>query len=587
MGIKHGSVELVTAIEHGLYNRHAKVFDINVDGENLQYKGCVSSVTCQANAEALIASTAHEYLSKTIVSIEQWLGGNARNINIYMDGQRVENKDSRTKLTFDVRAIRAFFAYHCHQSNWTVIENGESELQMYLRRDRSVNLNVFVTNDTDMISICYGHEPLSTSSILNIESQDLMMTNGCTSANICDLNRIYSNDIETVPASSNVNTAHHVYDSCLWVNTKCQQLKLIGFDYVADKLNYDVQIFRVMIAMCGTDFTPGILTNTQIRALLLPSHENINRYTAAVGLSGASRPIHDIVVALLALSFRGGGLVNRAKYKADETVNLEKFIDAIRIYCHYVNTGCMVGTTERQNCGLVVRHYVYAMMAQQQAEFKTKSMRDWFTKSSIAIAINNFHRFMGSYNHNVDQKAITKNLRQPTARARHNQRLLQQHQEHEQNPDPTVAVAAIVNNPINDRMFGSVSSVQNFEASSHLYENAKAGIVDDLHNVEPMIFENFDNDLALMAYTEADALSAEQKPQNTLTEIDNDDNESLDLGPILDWVEEAHAREEAEAIVKIATNADESAPLAPMNNDRGVGIESPNFQSILAMLLKP
>lgn len=594
MGIKQGSPELVQAIAHGMYNRHAKVYDISVDGENLQYKGYVGSVLCQANAEALIAANAHDYLSTTIALIEQWIGCKPRNVNIYMDGPRVMNKESRSKLTFDVRSIRSFFAYHCTKSRWNIIENGESELQMYLNRDRSVNLNVFVTNDTDMISICYGHEPWSTAKVLNIESQDATALPTCntlssisSSSHISDLNRVYMQnskvDISDV-SSVESDTSRHVFDSCLWVNTNKQILNFIGFDYIADKLNYDTQIFRVLIALCGTDFTPGILTRTQIHALLVPNHENINRFTAAVGLSGTSQNISSIVAALLAISFRGGGLINRTRYAPHERVDVEKFIDAIRIYCEYIATGNMVGTLERQNGGLIVHHYIYAMLGQEPV-FKARSLRTWFTNSTIDKAIENCLKYLGTFD--------PKTCLETTALAATKKRMRKKQQDAQETGNSSANLDA--HTAHDNRFYGPISSIHDFDTGATLYTNTQLNL--DGNNNNSLVVPNdavvvdchnygesgFDAAAAAAATSVIDAnLTAKQFQTKCDPMLDFEDASSLDLTEILDWEEQSKI-----SSTTVSVSSSPGHEQFSQSSNKGLGLDSVCFQSILQMLDTP
>lgn len=444
MGIKNGAQEFIKAIQFGIYNRHATVYDINVDGENLQYKGYVESNLFQANAEAAIAATAHEYLATTIRSIELYLGEKPRKVNIYMDGERVKNKETRANHTydFDRRQIRTFFMHHCMKSNWTILQSGESELHMYLSRDKSVNLNVFISNDSDMISICYGHEPICRTDILNIETQDFSTAND----DITDFNRVYARQStdEQDAADGAVkkpvqNTAEFVHDSCLWVNTNKQALTFVGFDYIADKLQYSPQIFRVMIALCGTDFTTGVLTNTQIKSLLSLGHENINQYTEAIGMSTPTAVINKIVVALLVLSFREGGVVNRTTYEATDEFDVEKFADSIRIYCEYVNTGQMLGNVVHQNCGLVVQHYLYAMQ-NQMSGIKGKALKTWARNIGIDEAIINCTHYLGTF----DPKPAVLERKQKQINRR-----MQQQKHHYNN--------------LTDASYGQISGVEEFK----------------------------------------------------------------------------------------------------------------------------
>lgn len=390
MGIKNGAPEILKSIRFGLYNRNGKVYDINVDGENLRFKGYVATTLCKDNAEELISENAHLYLERTIKSIEHWMGKPAREIKIYMDGKRVANKESRPEKDFDVSLIRLFFMQRCLESNWKVFKFGEAELDMYLLRDKTVNLNVFITNDSDMMSICYGHEPVCATNVLNIKSQVFDEFN----TTLYDSNRIYD---DQQMEEFDMITSENVYDSCLWVNTTKQVLNFVGFDYLADKLQFSKHIFRVMMAMCGTDFTTGILTNTQIKALITPGQENINRYSAIVGKDTSPELVNNIIIALLVLSFREGGVRNRIQFTDNDKFDYAEFINGIKIYCQYIETGVMEGTIVHQNSGLIIRHYLYAMLGQKNG-VTGKALKAWAKNAKIEDVIKNCSKYLGTFN---------------------------------------------------------------------------------------------------------------------------------------------------------------------------------------------
>jgi hypothetical protein len=124
---------------------------------------------------------------------------------------------------FDAALVRTTFMNPCSGIGYRVCElrSGESELQMYLRRDKTADLNVFVTADSDIISICYDHyQSVSAIAAITMTSRQTTTTTNNNWGNIIDENDTYEDDASVI-------------DSCLWICPK-RDITFIGFDRCAN-----------------------------------------------------------------------------------------------------------------------------------------------------------------------------------------------------------------------------------------------------------------------------------------------------------------------------------------------------------------
>lgn len=376
MGIKNGAPTIITINRRGLYNKRPHKYKINVDGEFMRYKGMIEINLTKHNAEEAIAATSFDFMKRLIDEIELHLGRKASEVVIYMDGTRVFNKESgRADFKFDAGLIRMVFKTICSEYGFTVIElqHGESELQMYLQRDKSVDLNVFLTSDSDMLSICYGHTPSVVDENYSVESQKQD-----TTSSIIDQNMIYVSGTK-------------VLDSCVWVNS-CKVVTYMGFDFIRERVKYDVFQFRTFISLCGTDFTNSLLTESMISAILLAEDsdiETINKLT----------DINHIAAGLLLLGIRGGGTIKRFDDRAKNTNYDALGVDkSVRMYLDYVGTGKMENSViPKPNMSLMCRHYLYAMR-RQDTSFVKKALCVWAKNCTILEAMENLKSFLGTYN---------------------------------------------------------------------------------------------------------------------------------------------------------------------------------------------
>lgn len=415
MGIKNGS-SLMPFIRTGIYNRKAANYKIIVDGEFMRYKGMTESNLTKHNLEEAVAASSYDYLHKTLHTIEMLLGHRASGIIVFMDGSRVMNKEtSRADFNFDVQLIRTIFKSLCQEHGLAVNElhHGESELQMYLQRDKNVNLNVFLTNDSDMISICYGHVPTSKSGKFeyssDTEHRDELQQNEVKYTT--DLNLIYKNPTD-------------ITDSCAWINCNKDVLTIIGFDFLQTRYIYTPEAFRVFVALCGTDFTSSLLTTSMIDGIMMAEDDDkmfIN----------SLEDVNHIAACFQMLGIRGGGTIKRfnanvdikplMSYDADGNGSLtmqyneNELCQAINMYRDYIKSGHMLEVNiPRPNMPHISRQFLYAMR-NQDPNFVKKSLCSWAKMTPLAIAVENLKQHLGTFNIFEEQvtKGITKIKKSP------------------------------------------------------------------------------------------------------------------------------------------------------------------------------
>lgn len=437
MGIKNGAPEIISNIRRGLYNKRAKVYKIIVDGELMRYKGMIENNLTKHNAEEAIAATSFDYMKNMIDEIEVHCGYKAKEIIVYMDGSRVFNKESnRSDFRFDASLIRTVFKSICYEYGYTVRElaHGESELQMYLQRDKDVHLNVFLTNDSDMISICYGHVP-------KIQYPELVNNDDVNSKQDCNINwheskpgliKNYVNKIskpplniieaQAMPDTTLTKSTYsiidynctykgeygcgdevQVFDSCLWINCG-KSITAIGFDFIDSRIKYNKLVFRIFMALCGTDFTNNLFTDSMISGILLANEKDIEFVN---GLSD----IHEIIAILLLLGIRSGGTLKRFDEKAKlSTFDENEIEDSISMYLQYIDSGEMKNAIIPRPCmPLACRHYIYAMKGAQDACFVKSALQNWAYKITLSEVIENLKQHLGTFNHSeVSQKKTLK-----------------------------------------------------------------------------------------------------------------------------------------------------------------------------------
>lgn len=408
MGIKNGAADIITVLRRGVYNKKAQNYKIIIDGELMRYKGMIEANLTKHNAEEAIAATSFDYMTRLIDQIEGFIGRRSVEVVVFMDGSRVFNKESgRADFKFDAGLIRRVFKTICYEYGYSVNElvHGESELQMYLLRDKTMNLNVFLTNDSDMLSICYGHAP----TLKYLETQPTTLsTEECLASvidrqndgpvsnlapEIIDLNQIYN--------LSRVD----VLDSCVWINSG-KTITAVGFDFMESRMCFNTDTFRTFIAFCGTDFTSNLLTTSMVSGILLAEKEDIEYLNSL-------EDINEIAAGLVMLGVRVGGSIKR--FDAQSKIadfNPGVIAESVQKYLDYIGTGKMTNSgMTRSNMGLATRHYLYAMKGQDSCFIK-KSLATWARTNTLREAIDNLRMYLGSFDPNEEKtNAVTRKRR--------------------------------------------------------------------------------------------------------------------------------------------------------------------------------
>lgn len=404
MGLLNAN-RIVERFQRGVYNRRPTSYVISVDGELIRYKGMVSSNMTRHDAEEAVAHTSYAYLVHVVLSIERYMDRRAREVVVFMDGARVANKTtSRPECSLDVSLIRTTFTRLCAEHGYRVhaLAHGESELQMYLTRDRTVSLNILLTRDSDMIPICYDHQPayycattgarLTTYEACPLASTatDQRMRDGrersdgaeevddddddddttfgvrsrrvsagggdyTRCARIVDLNSTYGEDVSVV-------------DSCAWFvcGSSCKPMLVIGFDACARRIGYSDVVFRAFTAMCGTDFTAPMLTPSMFTGFFSAADEDEKNL-----INGLTEPVK-VVASIIYLGLKGGGVLKRGGGKNVgmsgerrlSSIDVSAVNGMVSIYYEYVRTGVMAAKRiPTFDSVSAVHRLVYAMRA--------------------------------------------------------------------------------------------------------------------------------------------------------------------------------------------------------------------------------
>lgn len=308
---------IINKIKNGTYNKHAPTYNIVIDGEFMRHKGMVKYLDSNLTREVSMARKAFAYVCNLICKIQNHLEKAPARIVIYMDGKRIPNKEVRVSATnYNRQLLRQTFIDCCENAFYEVVQlqEGESELVMYLERDKTVGLNVFVTNDSDMIPICYDHKPT-----LNDTS---------TTPPLKLLRPIISDDNSTY-----VN-AGDVIDSCMWLRCGNKELIAIGMDFSSHTMKFMSYPFKVLVSLCGTDFTSSLVTNTMVKGIIDATQEDIT-------LINSFTDFHLIVSHLIKIGVQNGGRLKSIKH-AKETCDLQDFKKIFDRYYKYITTGVMM-----------------------------------------------------------------------------------------------------------------------------------------------------------------------------------------------------------------------------------------------------
>jgi hypothetical protein len=372
MGIHGGASNIIDVLSRrALYNRWAARYNIYVDGEFMRYKGMNSETMSMANPAEAIADTALIYLVKLIESIKAYMFGELRYCYVFMDGARQEGKVQRVKSGDSSTNVyaRDRWVLGLHALNCSVVElkHGEAELQMYIQRDKSVPLNVFVTNDSDMVSICYGHLPRLPVAAAKFNGS--LAPGDMPIGNVTIIDPSYSYPEEE---------AAQVLDSCVWFNSCTDKLHVVGFDGTligsdGSSLGLLPRPFRCLVYLCGTDYSDHLLTLSMIDQILrvLESQTEAGR-EARITLNKLTDPL-EMAAIYMFLAIRGGATVRQMKLsrlEPDFRFDPNVVSEAFEMYNTYVSTGTMGGDGKiiaRPSGMLLSRELLYALYGQSAA----------------------------------------------------------------------------------------------------------------------------------------------------------------------------------------------------------------------------
>lgn len=402
MGISKGSF-FYKLFKHGLYQKKPKIVRIHVDGENIWYKGCVSEGMNAVNVESEIANIAHMYLVSLKLEIEQLLGLKSidpENVFIWMDGARNIYKENRDYvLKFDKRVVRKeftsllkFYGYQIKQLN-----EGESELIMYHDRNKKfplncdtydyssekleeveVDLNVFISNDSDMFSICYNHRPKTTESF---ETISLVSTDPITHLRFIDSNYTYPDYLK-------------VTDSCVWISTNPRSVQVIGFDFCQDRLHLNPKPFQILTIMCGNDYyRKHMLSNTSIESIIdfiITKSDQTRNFLQFI--NSLDDCIEVCVMFLFIAIYNNSSLVKMDK---NDFLNpdLKNFYFIINRYINYIESKSMyLYSPQETKASSVVKFLILNMMNEMDCiKFPTLKMRtQWAKNKSFTSVLNDF-----------------------------------------------------------------------------------------------------------------------------------------------------------------------------------------------------
>lgn len=381
MGIGCGVSPVLQRLSRGLYKLHnLKRVTMYVDGELIRYKGMVQDNLICSDAEEAIAKTSYEYLAKLRDDVETHLKIKMNDVVVFMDGARTENKTTnRSTLSFDKRLIRQLFGAYCTDNGMRMrwLEEGESEMWMYRQRDRENDLNVFVSSDSDLLAIMYGHKPVCSDTATPNKQE--FSPEGRGSLALRDGNRVYADGTG-------------ISDSCLWV--KCDSsVKLYGMDDLESLIRMRPKVFRVLMGLCGTDYTPAIFTETMAQVTILGFSDV--RLQADIDLVNRQTDPLLIMAGLLYFAVSHGGTLKRntncpQTYNIGETRGMFKHAEnMLTVYTHYVETGVMLGEIMRPSGTYLLRLCLFAMIGLGM-KLSKHALHDWTRRVPLQRALQNF-----------------------------------------------------------------------------------------------------------------------------------------------------------------------------------------------------
>ena len=379
--------------QRGLYFNKPKSWNIYVDGDLMMYKGCLSKNKFITNSEEYVTRYAIDYLSKCICILknefdEKYL----QKIYIYFDGKRVLNKNERPKIsTFDLPIIKKMFIASCsvaftdsEKFEICKLQEGEAELQMYLQRDKNVNLNVFLTFDSDMLSICFDHEP----NLIYNQQQQQQYQDYYFFEKIKKLKPININD-NSICSITDLNYVYNdeyyknliIKDSCVWFTKINKNYHLVGFDYCKNFVGFNSIVFRTFVGLCGTDFTSSLLTDTMINFFINNVKEADKNFLNDLSekYSSSSKDLRILVLFIFIFCFMGNEKLRLKQIYKNTTdgfgfdsfnFKFSHLTDGLETYRFYIESGKMNKMIEKIDYQVYFYNIIYLWVFGNYAEIK-------------------------------------------------------------------------------------------------------------------------------------------------------------------------------------------------------------------------
>lgn len=500
MGILHRG--FCNSFSRGLYNRYADKYRVYVDGEYIWHKGIIDdNINSNANPEQYIANTAYNFLYSLLKRVKLYFdNAEPAEVYVYMDGKRLNNKGYRARPTesnIDCRLVRNEFMMLCaglKNCKVVALSEGEAELEMYLQRNRDSNLNVFITTDTDMYSICYGHTPKIVSPTSqqqttsgNLDSEEIDYGNNEELDKVIDHNSSYiDNTLVNCKPNSNIflddnkyyknPTLYKITDSCVWLRgNDIKNYVLVGFDFSQNTHKITPKVFRTFVAMCGTDYTKAIISDSM----------GINFFTSKkskydINHLNLEHDVLKLIVSILYYSICNATTsIRLPKFdlKKNNYCKVDDLILNVSNYANYINTGKMINTSNNLTDynSNITKNILKSMINYSINDvLSIKVAKLWCSTNTVHDAISNVEKNLTAINkipYNVilmkgnpieqmldkralsdgDDEYIHKNKKvklKLIKNANTNEKIIVQEEELQQNGDELLSVSLLTNDSI-------------------------------------------------------------------------------------------------------------------------------------------
>ena len=416
MGLKAGQTKILEILSTGLYNRNARNYSIYVDGDIIRYKGMTSSNIMSHNACEAIANTAFEYMMSVLLNIETMFSFKPKEIIVYMKRyvQSLPTTSTQIRTMNDIRLIRDIFKGKCILNNFKIYDD-ETTVNLYHKRDRTNCLNIFVTSDSIMIPLTYNHQAiknstddLKTTTKIDDDDDDTVSNPLVTGTipkifkiaamrrigeKISSKNIIKSVSSTTAPTTMTTTTETEkniienrnnfyteeceILDSCLWINNTNLSISAIGCDFNAEKMRYNHLAFLTFCSMCGTAFTPNILTESMIASILKASDTD-------VAFVNTLTDVKLLIYAFIYLGVKNGGilrpfLTRRLFVTPDDNDDINQYTESTTINNEQMRKNVLncikTAALRKTNLNLLqysinIRHYINYIKIGSMDQFK-------------------------------------------------------------------------------------------------------------------------------------------------------------------------------------------------------------------------